>query len=108
MFKLVLYSNKTISNACTAVFNAYKSLWTIMSKGTKIYTVDRLELVLFSINIISKSRNVVFNVSKVRYISCLKVLRHLTITSNSWFSDLTWHLPLFYYGASFGDDSDEK
>ena len=61
----------------------------MMSKGIKAYTVDKFDLVLFSINIISKSSNVVFNVSKVHDIKCLKVLRHLSIISNSSFSDLT-------------------
>ena len=48
----------------------------------KAYTVDKFELVLFSINIISKSSNVVFNVSKVHEIRCLKVLRNINISTN--------------------------
>ena len=46
----------------------------MMSKGIKAYTVDKFELVLFSINVISNSRNVVFNVSKVHDIRFIKVL----------------------------------
>ena len=55
----------------------------MMSKGIKTYTVDKFELVLFSINIISKSSNVVFNVSKVHEIRRVKVLRNYSITSYS-------------------------
>ena len=76
MFELVIFNIKTISNASTAVFNVTRY------KGIKAYTVDKFELVLFSINIISKSSNIVFNVSKVHEIRCLKVLRHLNISTN--------------------------
>ena len=68
-----------------------------MSKGTKAYTGDRFELVRFSITIIFKICNVVFNVWKVHEIRGLKVLRHLSITSNSWISDTHY----LFYGLEF-------
>ena len=54
----------------------------MMSKGIKAYSVDKFELIIFIINIISKSSNVVFNVSKVHEIRCLNILRHLNISPN--------------------------
>ena len=54
----------------------------MMSKGVKAYIVDKFELVLFSTNMMSKSSNVVFNVTKVHEIRCLKVLRHINISTN--------------------------
>ena len=54
-----------------------------MSKGIKASTVDKFELDLCSYTIISKTCNVVFNVSKVHEIRRVKVLRHLSNTSNS-------------------------
>ena len=68
----------------------------MMSKGVKAYIVDKFELVLFSTNMMSKSSNVVFNVTKVHEIRCLKVLRHINISTNGWFSDLSWHLDLLF------------
>ena len=97
MFELDLFSIKTISNACTAVFIVTKSEWTMMSKGTKAYTGDRFELVRFSITIIFKIWNVLFNVWKVHEIRRVKVLRHLSITSNSWISDTH----CIFYGLVF-------
>ena len=67
-----------------------------MSEDIKAYPGDKLELVLFSITIICNTSNLVFNVSKVHEIRWLKVLRHLNISTNGWFSDLVWHLDLFY------------
>ena len=60
----------------------------MMTKGIKAYTGDRFELVHFSITIIFKTCNVVFNVSKVHEIRRVKVLRNYSITSLSCISDL--------------------
>ena len=53
----------------------------MMSKGIKAYTVDKFELVIFSASI-SSPNLAVFNVSKVHEIRCLKVLRHINISTN--------------------------
>ena len=55
------------------------------------------QLVLFGIRNVSKTCTVVFNVSKDHELRCVKDLKHYSITSNCWISDMTG----LFYGPKF-------
>ena len=59
-------------------------------------------VVFFLIRIVSKTCTVVFNVSYDHEIRCVTDLKHYSITSNCWISDLTWHHTHgLFYGPKF-------